>query len=279
MMNLSLNPHVSSLSRILLKLGGASLQCEQTLALIVETVKQYRKYGYQVVLVHGGGPAINEELNRRGISWSFKDGQRVTTPDMMETIEMVLGGSMNRRIVRALNAAGVPAVGVSGTDGGMLSCLQASPELGRVGSIQSVNTLWIEGMAQLRGSPVPVIAPLGAGENGESFNINADWAAARIAVAWKAEQLLFYTDMPGILNREKGLLRTLAEEDLQGLIDDGVVVGGMMTKTRAVQYALANGVGTVRILSAKEAIKGLWSDWIGTMCRPGCAWVEGVKNA
>lgn len=260
--------HNSQLQRILIKLGGASLQSEEILKSVVEAVKQFRRFGFQVVIVHGGGPAINAELTRKGITWSFKDGQRITTNEMMDTIEMVLSGSMNSRIVRALNVAGVPALGLSGTDGGILQCSQASADLGQVGQIQSVNTLWIDGMAQMAGMPVPVIAPLGVGKDGETYNINADWAATRIAAALGVSQLLFMTDMPGILNGDQCLLRELNEEDLQDLIDRDIVTGGMLAKTRAIQYALANGVSNVRVLNAKDAVKGLWSDWVGTTCYP-----------
>lgn len=252
--------------KILIKLGGASLQSESILTSVVESVKQFRKFGYQVVIVHGGGPAINTELTKKGITWSFKNGQRVTTTEMMETIEMVLSGSMNSRIVRALNVAGVPALGISGTDGGILTCTQASEELGQVGQIESVNTMWIESLAQIKGSPVPVIAPLGVGAGGETYNINADWAATRIAAALGVDQLLFFTDMPGILNGDQCLLRELCEDDLQDLIDKDIVTGGMMVKTRSIQFALANSVASVRVMNAKDAMKGLWSDWVGTTC-------------
>ncbi|MBX3017050.1 MAG: acetylglutamate kinase [Bdellovibrionaceae bacterium] len=252
--------------KILIKLGGASLQKDSILQGIVQAVKEFRQFGYQVVIVHGGGPAINAELTKKGITWSFKDGQRVTTNEMMDTIEMVLSGSMNSRIVRALNVAGVPAMGLSGTDGGILSCTRASEALGQVGQIQSVNTLFIDGLAQIKGSPVPVIAPLGVGANGETYNINADWAATRLAAALKVEQLLFMTDMPGILNGDGCLLREQSVDDLQDLIEKDIVTGGMLTKVRAIQFAALNGIGSVRVLNAIDAVKGLWSDWVGTTC-------------
>lgn len=252
--------------RVLLKLGGASLQSDSILQGIVESVKQFRQFGYQVVIVHGGGPAINQELTRKGIQWSFKDGQRVTTVEMMDTIEMVLSGSMNSRIVRALNVAGVAALGLSGTDGGILQCTQAHEDLGQVGQIQSVNTLWIEGLSQIQGAPVPVIAPLGVGNGGETYNINADWAAARLAAALKVDQLLFLTDMPGILNGDQCLLREQSSDDLQQLIEQEIVTGGMLTKTRAIRFALDHEVPQVRVLNAGDAVKGLWSNWVGTTC-------------
>lgn len=252
--------------RILLKLGGASLQDNAILQGIVEAVKQFRRFDAHVVIVHGGGPAINEELTKKGIHWNFVDGQRVTTQEMMDTIEMVLGGSMNSRIVRALNAAGVPALGISGTDGGLLQCKQASAQLGQVGQIESVNTLWIESLGALPGKPVPVIAPLGVGSDGEAYNINADWAATRIASALKVDQLLFLTDQAGIWDGDKKVIHEASEKDLEALIADQVVQGGMLTKTRAVQFALAQGIEVVRVLNARDVMKGLWSDWVGTTC-------------
>src|SRR5690348_7067490 len=132
-------------NRVLIKLGGASLQDPTVISDVVHTIHQYRRFGYEVILVHGGGPAINEELTRRQITWSFIDGQRVTTPEMIETIEMVLCGQVNRKLVRALNASGIPALGFSGVDGNTLFCTQASPKLGQVGCIQEVRTQMIEG--------------------------------------------------------------------------------------------------------------------------------------
>lgn len=257
---------INNQEKILIKVGGAALQSDVVLRGIVESVKQFRNFGYQVVLVHGGGPAINQELTKKGITWDFLDGQRVTTPEMMETIEMVLSGTMNSRIVRALNAAGVPSIGVSGTDGGILKCSQASKDLGQVGHIDSVNTLWIESLAQIPGQPVPVIAPLGVGEDGTTFNVNADWAATRIAAALGVSQLLFFTDQAGIWDKQKMVVREITEDGLDDLIDAGAVIGGMLTKVRAIQFALANEIQIVRVMNAQDAIKGLWSDWVGTTC-------------
>jgi acetylglutamate kinase len=254
-------------NRVLLKLGGASLQDESVISQVTETLRQYRRFGYQVVLVHGGGPAINAELTRRGISWSFIKGQRVTTPEMMETIEMVLCGQVNRKLVRALNAAGLPAVGMSGADGNTLLCQQESQQLGQVGVIKSINTQVVEGILAMPSNPIPVIAPLGVGFNGESYNINADWSASRLAAALNATQLVFLTDQNGILDAQKTLIQTVDTAGLQGLIDDETVTGGMLTKTLTILHALKNDVQTVRVLNAKESLKGLWSDDVGTQCR------------
>ena len=153
---------------------------------ICEDLTLIQSVGVSVVLVHGGGPAINEELTRRGISWEFVDGQRVTTPQMMDVIEMVLSGTVNRRIVRTLNHAGVRAVGMSGVDAQTLFCKQANPKLQQVGQIEKVNTEAIDAIIESTKGAVPVIAPVGIGKNGETYNINADWAAAGSRRPWKS---------------------------------------------------------------------------------------------
>lgn len=253
-------------NRVLIKLGGASLQDDSIITNVVETIRQYRRFGYEVVLVHGGGPAINAELTRRGISWKFLNGQRITTPEMMDTIEMVLCGFINRKLVRALNAAGIPAVGFSGVDGNTLLCTQASIELGQVGAIQQVNTHVVEGVLSMKCSPVPVIAPLGVSADGLAFNINADWAASRLASSLQVSKLVFLTDQKGILDANQKLITEISLSELQALVDNEVVSGGMMTKTLTIMHALNNSVPVVRVMNAKEALSGLWSDQVGTQC-------------
>ncbi len=255
-------------SRVLIKLGGASLQDDSVLMTLSNALKQFRKYGYQVILVHGGGPAINAELTRRGISWNFIQGQRVTTPEMMGVIESVLCGDVNTKVVQHLNQEGIPATGLSGADRQTLLCEAASTELGQVGAIQVVMTSKIEAILQQPGSPIPVIAPIGVGLGGETYNINADWAASHLAAALNAEYLIFLTDQSGILDLEKNLIDRLTNKDLENLMTQEVVTGGMLTKTRALQFALQNGVKAVRVMNSKDSINGLWSDKIGTWCVP-----------
>lgn len=190
-------------SRVLIKLGGASFQDETTLETVAQALKQFRRYGYQVILVHGGGPSINAELTRRGITWSFQQGQRVTTPEMMDVIESVLCGDINSKLVRFLGSHNIPAVGLSGADNRLLLCQQASSSLGQVGNVQEVTTQWVEGILKLEDSPIPVIAPIGVGLSGEAYNINADWAAAHLAAALKVEYLIFLTDQQGILDPDR----------------------------------------------------------------------------
>ena len=260
---------------ILIKLGGAALQDSKLVNSICKDLMMIQSVGVSVVLVHGGGPSINAELTLRGIEWSFIEGQRVTTPPMMDVIEMVLCGSVNRRIVRTLNQSGVKAVGLSGSDGSTLFCKQAKSELGRVGQVEKVDTSLIQSILNTHSAggsgAIPVIAPVGVGKDGQAFNINADWAAVRIAEALGIEKVLFLTDQEGILDGEKKLIAELDAGELENLIETSVVQGGMLAKTRTVLYALRHGVKDVHVLNAKYPhglIEELFTDrGIGTVCR------------
>lgn len=253
---------------ILVKLGGAALQQPELVQSICSDLDHIRRVGINVVVVHGGGPAINQELTSRGIKWEFIDGQRVTTPAMMEVIEMVLCGWVNRRIVRTLNSSGVKAVGMSGSDASTLYCKQSSPKLGQVGLIDRVDTAVIHSI--LETNSIPVIAPVGVGADGEAFNINADWAASRIAQALGIKKVLFLTDQDGILDQAGKLIPELDAGELENLIETGVVTGGMLAKTQTVVSALRNGVSEVQILNAKRPhglIEELFTNvGVGTLC-------------
>lgn len=254
-----------------IKLGGRGLIDPSSLDLVAGQIAQLRHLGIKVAIVHGGGPAINDELTRRGISWSFIDGLRVTTPEMMDVIEMVLCGSMNRKVVRALQAAGASAVGISGVDGGTLQCSRADERLQQVGKIEEVDSRWIEAIVEAGG--IPVLAPIGYGAAAGAYNINADWAAARVASALNVSTLVFMTDQDGILGTEGDVLPLLDEKALEGLIASGTVTGGMLAKTNTILHALRSGVSDVRVLNAKN---GLWAAG-GTACRLKV--VENDKNA
>ncbi len=251
--------------RVIIKLGGSSLQDPTTLRKVIETIRGYRKYDYSVILVHGGGPMINEELTKRGITWNFINGQRQTTEAMISVIEEVLVDRINQQLVEDLNQARIPAVGFSGAEAETLFCEQSNPELGLVGKITHVNTVWIERLLAAAGSVVPVIAPIGIGLNKEKYNINADWAASKLASALKAEKLIFLTDQPGILGANGTLITSANSLELGELVDSKVVSGGMHTKVLTAIEALHCGVPQVRVMSGKESENGLWSDYIGTL--------------
>ncbi len=249
---------------VVIKLGGASLLDPNTQAEVINAIREYRKYDYDVVLVHGGGPAINAELTKQNISWSFVNGQRVTTPEMISVIHDVLFNTVNADLVNRLADADIPAIGLSGAKNNLLFCSQANPELGLVGQVDMVSTDKINNI--LEQNFVPVIAPIGLGVSGELYNINADWAAAKIAAALKATKLIFLTDQNGILDTDQNLIEFADHETLQRLLKTETVSGGMYTKVLTVVDALNNGVSQVRILRGIQACDGLWSDEVGTMC-------------
>ncbi|HEX4923071.1 MAG TPA: acetylglutamate kinase [Bdellovibrionales bacterium] len=261
-------------ARIVIKLGGSALGDAATLGELVKTVRGYRRRGYHVAVVHGGGPAINEALKARGIAWTFINGQRQTTPEMIEVIDEVLSKQVNGRVVEALRAGGIPATGLSGADG-ILNCVQANAELMQVGLVESVDTsaienAWAAGFAndetgRTYDAPVPVIAPVGVGARGEKYNVNADWAATKIAAALQAERLLFLTDQKGILDRNKKPLRSATPEVIHQMIQDGDISGGMCTKVLAMMSALNHGVEQVRVLHAAHASKVLTAVKAGTL--------------
>lgn len=254
---------------VVIKLGGACLQNDEHLKVAIESIRGYRKYEYRVVLVHGGGPAISAALKDQNINFEFVNGQRKTTLEMMDIIEDVLVNQVNSRLVSHLNASYIPAVGFSGAENSTFNCTQANPELGQVGQINQVNTLWVQRLLSANGSIIPVIAPVGIGANGEKYNINADWAAAKMASALGANQLIFLTDQEGVLNSERKLIPFTDLKGLDGLTSDGIVTGGMLTKVSSVIDALSNGVEKVRIMGGNQAVRGLWNDYIGTMCVRG----------
>jgi acetylglutamate kinase len=256
--------------RVLIKLGGSALQEPQVVRQIAEDIALLRNVGIELILVHGGGPRITKELALHGIQSEFVEGQRVTKPEAMAVVEMVLAGSVNKEIVRTLNEWGVPAFGLSGVDGKLLQCKIARPELGLVGEIKHVDPSWIDAILQHQ-SGVPVIAPIGFGPEGQALNINADMAAAQIAAAMGIKKLIFLTDQDGIWNAEKKVVSELDAGELQGMIEGKVVEGGMLIKARAILLALDQGVTTVHVLNAKRPraiIEELYtSDGVGTVCR------------
>ncbi len=254
---------------LLIKLGGAALQDQNLVKALCEDLSLINSVGINLILVHGGGPSINKELTSRGIQWEFVNGLRITTPEMMEVIEMVLCGQVNHRIVRALNQSGVRAIGLSGADASLLQCRQADPALQQVGLIEKVDTSSI--LALMNQPFIPVVAPVGVGKKGEAYNINADWAASRIAEAMKIKKMFFLTDQDGILDADMQLISELDAGQLESLIDQGVIKGGMLAKAQTIIYALRHGIKDVHIINARRPhglIEELFTDsGVGTVCR------------
>lgn len=253
------------IDRVVLKLGGSSLQDPSALKEVIESIRGYLRYEYQVIVVHGGGPAINAELTKQNISWKFIDGQRQTTLQMISVIEDVLVNQVNFDLVSQLNRAQIKAVGLSGAKNNTLKCSQFSAELQFVGTVEDVNTFEIENILNEDILNIPVIAPIGVDEDGNKYNINADWAAAKIAIAINAKKLIFLTDQNGILDKSGLLIEDASLSFLNDLIENKTVTGGMYTKVLTIQNALKHGVPQVRVLNGKNSVDGLWSNFIGTM--------------
>ncbi|OPX61305.1 MAG: Acetylglutamate/acetylaminoadipate kinase [Methanomassiliicoccales archaeon PtaB.Bin215] len=217
--------------------------------------------GINPVIVHGGGPQINETLKRYGIVSEFVRGMRVTDAATMGVVEMVLTGQVNRQVVGYINQHGGKAVGLSGKDGGLLLCDKLMQEvtgedgateridMGFVGRITRVDPTIIETLEKERF--IPVIAPVGVGSGGESYNINADLVAGKIAGALKAEKLILLTDVAGVKDRDGNLLTSIHLPDVPRLIDGGVITGGMIPKVTCCVEALQDGIGKAHIIDGR----------------------------
>jgi acetylglutamate kinase len=199
-----------------------------------------------VVVVHGGGQAVSAWSRRLSLPIEKRDGLRVTTPEIAEVVEMVLGGPVNRLLVGALRAAGLDAIGLSGVDGGLLTAKSAAGGLGHVGEITAVRASLLESL--LLAGLTPVVSPVAPadGESGVPLNVNADHAAAAVAAALHADELLFVSDIPGV-TIDGTAQPTLAAAEIEALIELGVATDGMAAKLRAAAQALAAGVRAVRI--------------------------------
>lgn len=233
------------------KIGGAALADAAWLATFGAHVARSPD---PLVIVHGGGPDINDLAIRLGLTFTWVEGRRVTSPELMDVVSMVLNGRVNKRIVSTLIDAGADAIGISGEDGGLLTAVFAgSGELGRVGAIAQVRVELLK--ALVAQGLVPVVSPVSRGPDGGAVNVNADEAAAAIAVALGATELLFLTDVAGVL--EDGVVRTeLSAADANTLVSAGTATGGMALKLRAAVQALDLGVRGVRIGRFETLVDG-----------------------
>jgi len=228
--------------------GGAMAQGGLEEALATDVVLMWY-VGIRPVVVHGGGPQIGQLLKRLGKESTFVGGMRVTDPETMEVVEMVLG-KINKDLVSLINRHGAKAVGLSGKDAELIKAKKLTrPDmnLGLVGEVQQVNVEVIEALQ--KGGFVPVIAPVGVGEGGIAYNINADIVAGAVAGALKAEKLILLTDVPGVMDREGKLLRSLTAQQATLLIQEGVIQEGMIPKVQCCLEALEMGVGKAHIVN------------------------------
>jgi acetylglutamate kinase len=236
---------------VVVKYGGHAMVDAQLRSLFARDIVLLKYVGLNPVVVHGGGPQINSMLERLSIESKFHNGIRVTNSETMEVVEMILGGKVNKEIVNLINAEGGKAVGITGKDGGLL---QAVPwetddgvDVGHVGRVDSVNPDIID-VLEDQGF-IPVVAPIGVDRDGNSYNINADYVASKVAQALKAEKLVLMTDVDGVQNEHGELISVLDRPHTDRLIDQGVVRGGMIPKTDCALEALAGGVNNVHIIN------------------------------
>jgi acetylglutamate kinase len=257
---------------MVVKIGGSSIA--EAKANILEDIVLLRYVGMNPVVVHGGGPEITTWQEKMGIESTFVDGLRVTDEKSIEVVKMVLTGKVNPELVAALNGLGGQAVGMSGEDG---PCILVKPangaggvDLGLVGEVAQVNPEPIK--ALLERSYIPVIASLGLGYDGKSYNVNADTVAAELAVALGARKLILLTDVEGIKDRDGQLITEIRAHDVGDKIDDGTVTGGMIPKVKAAVRALA-GVEKAHIIDGRVPhallLELLTAEGIGTMIVPG----------
>ncbi len=236
-------------ARVVIKLGGHAMGRDEAMATFAADVVLMRQVGVNPVIVHGGGPMINAMLEKLDIKSEFVNGKRVTDKATMDVVEMVLSGLVNKRIVQAINAQGGRAVGLSGKDANLIECVPTDPALGLVGTPSKMDPRILETLfAQ---EIIPVIAPLGSGANGETFNINGDTAAGAIAGALKADRLLLLTDVSGVKNAAGEVVTEMTAAQIREMTADGTIAGGMIPKTETALDAIASGVRAVVILDGR----------------------------
>jgi len=237
------------------KYGGNAMTNSELMNSFARDIALLKYVGIKPVVVHGGGPQIGELLASLAIETNFVDGIRVTDAATMDVVEMVLGGKLNKAIAQLICRHGAQAVGLTGQDGMFIRAQQlksaTGQDYGQVGQITSVNRQVIDCL--LDNDIIPVIAPIGAGSNGETYNINADTAAAQIAAALDAEKLLLLTNTPGVLNNDQTLLTHLSRSAVRSLIAQGTISGGMLPKIQCALDALSQGVGSVQIIDGRVA--------------------------
>jgi acetylglutamate kinase len=247
---------------VVVKYGGHAMGEEAMAKSFARDIVLMEQTAINPVVVHGGGPQIGQMLNRLGIKSQFADGLRITDKATIEIVEMVLAGSINKQIVGYINEAGGKAVGLCGKDGNMVlakklsrpvadpdSNIEKVVDLGFVGEPEKVDTTVLD---QVVGEGlIPVLAPLATSKDGTTYNVNADTFAGAIAGALKAKRLLLLTDVPGVLDKGKNLIKQLSADDARALIADGTISGGMIPKVETCIYALDAGVEGVVILDGK----------------------------
>lgn len=234
---------------VVVKFGGNAMGDQDEMASFARDIVLMRQVGVNPVVVHGGGPMINEMLKRLDVSSHFVDGKRVTDAATMEVVEMVLAGRVNKRIVQAISSAGGRAVGLTGKDANLMVCDQTDPALGFVGTPSQMDPTVLRKLFEAE--IIPVVAPIGMGRDGQTYNVNGDTAAGAVAEALKADRLLLLTDVSGVKDASGEVLTELVAHQIRDLTAEGVIAGGMIPKTETAVHAVENGVRAVVILDGR----------------------------
>ncbi len=258
---------------IVVKYGGNAMRNDTMIASFARDVVLMKAVGMNPVVIHGGGPQIGSHLEKLGKKSEFIEGMRVTDDETMDVVEMMLGGLVNKAVVAAINRQGGRAVGLTGKDGGMIRArkmvLGSGQDLGQVGEIEKIDPRVIVHLEA--GGFIPVVAPVGAGDLGEAFNINADVAAGKMAAVLQAEKVMFLTNAPGVLDKDNRLLTGLSVQDVEALIADGTIHGGMVPKVRYAMDAVNSGVRNAVIIDGRvehAVLLELFTDTgVGTLIR------------
>jgi len=252
-------PYIQALDQktVVIKFGGNAMVDEALKSSFAQDIVLLKQIGVNPVIVHGGGPQIGKLLEQIGKKSRFIEGMRVTDNETMDVVEMVLGGQVNKQIVALINRHGGRAVGLTGKDGGMITARKmelagndaVDNDLGQVGEVESIDPAVV---AMLDDDDfIPVIAPIGVGADGSSYNINADLVAGELAKVLGAEKLLLLTNTPGVLDPDGNLLTGLSPDETERLIADGIIHGGMLPKVRCALDAVKAGVRTSQIIDGR----------------------------
>jgi acetylglutamate kinase len=252
-------PYIQALDRktVVIKFGGNAMVDEALKSSFAQDIVLLKQVGVNPVIVHGGGPQIGKLLEQIGKKSRFIEGMRVTDNETMDVVEMVLGGQVNKQIVSLINRHGGRAVGLTGKDGGLITARKMRlsgddseiNDLGQVGEVESIDPRVVTMLDN--DDFIPVIAPIGVGADGASYNINADLVAGELAQVLGAEKLLLLTNTPGVLDPEGNLLTGLSAADTEQLIASGVIHGGMLPKVRCALNAVKGGVATSQIIDGR----------------------------
>lgn len=255
---------------VVIKYGGNAMINEELKEAVIKDIVLMKYVGMNPIIVHGGGPEITEMMEKFGKKAEFVNGLRVTDQLTMELTEMVLCGKISNQIVTLLNQNDIKSVGISGKDGRLIEAVQKDEKLGFVGEITGINTELITTVVD-RGY-IPVVSPVGIGENGESYNINADDVACKLAIALNAKKLVLITDVEGVLmdaNDPSSLISQIKTDEVDDYIKDGIIKGGMIPKIQGCTEAVLNGVERCHIVDGRKhhsiLLEIFTDDGIGTM--------------